>query len=202
MGTVTRPAPVKLICGFIFSRESAYLAAKAAVEKRHGKADFESDPIPFTFTDHYAAEMGASLTRRFCSFPRLIDPADIAPIKLRANRTEARLAENGRRRVNIDPGYVDMARLVLASTKDFRHRIYLGRGIHAEVTLFYQHGTFRPGELTYPDYRTERYIAIFNRIRELYAAQITRKDDRSPACRARAFGRRLCDRLQSRDGQA
>lgn len=169
MGTITKPVPVKLICGFLFSSEEAYGRAKAALEKRFGKADFETRGIPFTFTDHYTQEMGTGLTRRFCSFPRLIDPTTLADVKIWTNKIEQKLARDKRRLVNIDPGYVDLAKLVLASTKNFRHRIPIGGGIYAEVTLYYQAKSFRSWELTYPDYRTPEYIRIFNAIRELYA---------------------------------
>ena len=160
------------MCGFIFSTPAAYLRAKQLVERRFGKADFESAPIAFTFTDHYAKEMGTGLTRRFCSFSRLIKPDALAEVKVWTNRLEERLSRQKRRLVNIDPGYIDMARLVLASTKDFRHRIYIGRGIHAEVTLFYKDKHFQHGDLTYPDYRTPEYIGIFTAIRDIYAKQI------------------------------
>jgi hypothetical protein len=174
MGTVTRPSPVKLICGFIFSADEQYTRARSLIEKRYGKADLESPAIPFTFTKHYAAEMGERLTRRFCSFPRLICPSQLASIKLWTNRLEERFLLSGNRRVNLDPGYVDMAKLVLASTKDFSHRIYLDKGIHAEVTLCYscKSKSFKPWEWTYPDYRTPEYISIFNAVREIYITQI------------------------------
>jgi hypothetical protein len=175
MGTITRPAPVKLICGFIYSAEESYRSAKASLERRFSTADFESPPIPFTYTDHYAKEMGTGLIRRFCSFGRLIDPQKLAAIKILTNGLEEKLSRNKQRRVNIDPGYVDLAKLVLASTKNFRHRILISRAIYAEITLYYQDKSFRSGELTYPDYRTQEYIAIFNRIRGIYAEQITTK---------------------------
>lgn len=171
MGTIKKQVPVKLICGFIFSTADAYAKAKAVLEKRFGKADFESRSIAFTFTDHYTQEMGTGLTRRFCSFPRLIHPSDLAKIKIRTNGIEERLARDKHRLVNIDPGYVDLAKLVLASTKDFRHRIPVGGGIYAEVTLYYQSKSFQSWELTYPDYRTPEYIQVFNTIRDIYARQ-------------------------------
>ena len=78
----------------------------------------------------------------------------------------------GKRRVNIDPGYISQSKLVLATTKDHSHRIYLGQGIFAEVTLRYYKGTFRAWEWTYPDYASPPYIAIFNHIRKLYKEQL------------------------------
>src|SRR5512137_1277646 len=102
MGKIQRQPPVRLICGFIYSDEQAYAKAKAFVVRHHGAADFESGPIPFTFTRHYAPEMGENLTRRFVSFPRLISPEQLAPIKVWTNKLESKLSVDGRRRVNID----------------------------------------------------------------------------------------------------
>ena len=85
------------------------------------------------------------------------------------------MAKGISRIINIDPGYLDLSKLILASTKDYKHRIYLTKGIYAEVTLFYQDKTFCPWEWTYPDYKTGEYIEIFNRIRQIYAEQIKEK---------------------------
>ena len=80
-----------------------------------------------------------------------------------------------RRRVNLDPGYVSLSKMVLATTKDYSHRIYLGQGIYAEVTLHYRHGAFHPWEWTYPDYASQRYLDIFGHIRDIYVAQLRSK---------------------------
>ena len=101
----------------------------------------------------------------------MIQIAQLSKIKVFTNRVENKLSLNSRRQINIDPGYLDMAKLVLASTKDYKHRIYLDRGIYAEITLFYRDKTFQPWEWTYPDYRTSDYIRIFNQIRQVYAQQ-------------------------------
>jgi hypothetical protein len=113
------------------------------------------------------------LTRRFVSFKKTIPPEKLVDIKLLTNRLEVRTSHNGARRINIDPGYVDLAKFILATTKNYRHRIYLTRGIFAEVTLYYQGKTYTAWECTYPDYRTPEYIDIFNKIRSTYAQQIT-----------------------------
>jgi len=96
-------------------------------------------------------------------------------IKINTNIIEEKLSKHGLRIINIDPGYLDMAKLILASTKDYKHRIYLDKGIYAEITLFYQNKNFTPWEWTYPDYKSSDYIAIFNHIRALYAEQIKNK---------------------------
>jgi hypothetical protein len=177
MGKIYPQKPVKLIIGFIFKDETVFSKALVRLAKRFGKIDFESALLPFTYTSYYEKEMGTGLSRKFVSFKKLIPPEKLAEIKLITNRLEQRLASGNNRLINIDPGYIDLAKLVLATTKDFRHRVFLGRGIYAEVTLFYTKKTqdpqsgFTHWDWTYPDYRTPEYIGIFNRIREIYAQQ-------------------------------
>jgi hypothetical protein len=166
MGEIKRQLPVKLIIGVIFKDQDTLKKADILLERCFGKIDFESQTILFTHTNYYEAEFGKDLKRRFVSFKKPIFPEDLARIKNKTNIIEKRLSIKGNRQINIDPGYLDLSKLVLASTKDYKHRIYLGRGIYAEVTLFYQGKTFKAWEWTYPDYQTQEYIAIFNRIRE------------------------------------
>ena len=126
----------------------------------------------FGHTDYYRDEFGEGLSRKFLGFSSLITPEKLSEIKVLTNRIEDKFRKEGRRLINIDPGYLDMAKLVLASTKDFMHRIYLDRGIYAEITLSYQNKSFRSFDWTYPDYRSKEYIDIFNEIREAYRQQI------------------------------
>jgi len=172
MGRIKKQPPVKLITGFIFKDGEYFCKAKQGLRKSFGEIDFESQEIPFNHTDYYQKEFGHSLKRKFISFKRLITPQSIVETKIITNRIEVRLSKDSLRRINIDPGYIDMAKLVLASTKDFRHRIYLNKGIFAEIALFYQNKSFRPWEWSYPDYRTQEYFEIFNQIRKIYASQI------------------------------
>lgn len=172
MGKIKPHPKVKLIIGFIYKEEAVFNKAGLLLEKKFGKIDFQTNPIQFTYTAYYEKEFGANLKRAFASFDKLIQPEKLAKIKIFTNRIEEKLAHGSNRAINIDPGYLDLAKLILASTKDFRHRIYIGDGIFAETTLFYQDKTFKPGELTYPDYRSAEYIATFNKIRDIYAGQI------------------------------
>lgn len=172
MGTAREPAPVKLVASLMAGEAELFAAARAALEAAFGPLDFESDLLPFDHTDYYAAEFGTQLQRQFVTFERLIAPADLPAVKRRTNELEADLAQEGRRRVNIDPGYVSLAKLVLATTKDHAHRLYLGQGIYGEVTLTYQRGRFRPWPWTYPDYAADDCCALFMGIRERYRAQI------------------------------
>jgi hypothetical protein len=174
MGLIRKPHSVKLIIGFIFKDEAVLSLIQKILTRHFGQIDHESRILPFTQTDYYQKELGKDLKRKFISFKKLILPSGIAKIKNMANRLEERFLLDGKRRINIDPGYLDMAKLVLASTKDYMHRIYLDRGIYAEVTLYYQKNSFKSWEWTYRDYATAEYISIFNTIRELYAGQINR----------------------------
>jgi hypothetical protein len=172
MGKISNPRSVKLITGFIYQDPCVYLKAKTLLNKKFGEIDFESEPLAFIYTDYYQKEFGKNLLRKFISFKKLISPEKLPQIKSLSNKIEARLACKKGRKINIDPGYLDMAKLVLASTKDYYHRIYLNNGLYAEITLFYRGKTFRPWEWTYPDYKTPEYIRIFNQIRGVYAGQI------------------------------
>ncbi len=160
-----------MVVGFIYRDKAVFKKTKALLEKRFGKIDFESKNLPFNYTTYYEDEFGKNLKRVFISFKDLIPPQELAKIKITTNIIEKRLSKEDSRLINIDPGYLDLAKLVLASTKDYKHRIYLNRGIYAEITLFYAGESFRPWDWTYPDYKTPEYIAIFNRVRNIYTRQ-------------------------------
>jgi len=164
-------AKTKLICGFIFKETNNLKKAKIILSARFGEIDFESSIIDFDYTDYYEPELGKELFRQFISFKKLIPPELLPGIKIRTNRIERKLARNHKRTVNIDPGYLDLSKLVLATTKDFAHRIYLNSGIYAETTLVFRNRSFTHFDWTYPDYRTGQYIGIFNQIRDIYAGQ-------------------------------
>jgi hypothetical protein len=170
MGKPITAAPVKLIIGLLFSKDQILIKTERILKRSFGRTDFESGLIHFSHTDHYEKEMGAGLKRKFLSFEKLILPCELSKIKTQTNKIEKRLSINSLRQVNIDPGYLDLAKLVLASTKDYCHRIYLDRGIYAEVTLRYQGDSFRGWDWSYPDYKTPEYLEIFGQIRKLYYA--------------------------------
>lgn len=174
MGKINRRLPVKLITGLIFNDTSAALKAKAALRRSFGKIDYESPVLDFRHTDYYREEFGRCLKRQFLSFRKLINPARLDRIKILTNKIEGRLLRDKKRLVNIDPGYLDQARLILATTKDYSHRIYLNRGVYAEVTLIYRDKdkAFAPYSWTYPDYRSREYAGIFKQIRDIYLCAI------------------------------
>lgn len=172
MGEIRKHRPVKLIIGFIYKEKPAFDKVKALLIKEVGPIDFESPAIAFCSTDYYEDEFGKDLIRSFLSFKKLIAPERLAGIKILTNKIEKKLSKKGCRTINIDPGYIELSKLILASTKDYNHRIYLNSGIFLEITLFYRDKTFKPWEWTYPDYKTPEYIEVFNHIRHIYANQI------------------------------
>jgi hypothetical protein len=173
MGQIKKPIPVKLFIGMITSQVKTLSVVRNALKKKFGKIDLESEAIVFDFTNYYQREMGENLFRKFIGFKKLIDPGKLAYIKIFTNKLEEKSARRGRlRRINLDPGYITESNLILATTKGFQHRIYLGRGIFAEVTLKYQKGEFSHYEWTYPDYKTEKYKIFFKKFREIYRRQL------------------------------
>lgn len=159
---------VKLITGLLSADKNILSKAKKILEKYYGPIDLESPVIPFDFTDYYDEELGKGILRQYLSFIRLIRPEYISRIKRHTIRIERRFIVDGKRKVNIDPGFVALDKLVLATTKDATYRIYLGKGIYAQSTLFFQKGSFNPWQWTYPDYRSDMAIEFFNRVREIY----------------------------------
>lgn len=172
MGEAKTPEPVKLIASVFGADGSRLLQAESLLIAEFGSVDYRSGLLPFAHTDYYTSEFGAPLVRTIVAFERLVGPDLLPMIKCQTNRFEQANSAGGHRWVNIDPGYVSLSKLVLATTKDHAHRIYLRDGIYAEVTLAYRRGTFRPWPWTYPDYASPPYIAIFNHIRHEYHRQL------------------------------
>jgi len=176
MAKAQAPKPVKLFCGML-SGDAALLAGAAErLAQEHSAIDTTSEVFAFDYTDYYEPEMGPGLLRQFVSFAPLIDPGEIAAVKLRTNELEQEIAQEAgaplARPINLDPGYLTLSKVVLATAKDYAHRLYLGQGIYAEVTLHYQDGRFNEWPWTYPDYKTPGYHAYFTVLRERYLAQI------------------------------
>jgi len=172
VGEIKEPLPVKLIVSAFARGETLLAEAKVRLVAEFGPIDYESVPLPFDHTDYYTPEFGPGLGRRIWAFEELIEQGKLAAIKRRTNDIEMEWATEGRRRVNLDPGFVSYSKMVLATTKNHAHRIYVGDGIYAEVTLHFRDGTFRAWPWTYPDYASPTYLEIFNRIRALYTAQM------------------------------
>jgi len=171
MAIAEQADPVKLFCGMI-SSDAALLDELAGIlQNKYGKIDKAGEVIPFDSTSYYNAEMGQGLMRQFVSFVDLIDPGVLADVKLFTNELELKYSveRNGKsaRRINLDPGYVAPHGIVLATAKNFAHRIYLRDGIYAEMTLnFTSGGGFKYFDWTYPDFKTPAYQRYFVELRQ------------------------------------
>lgn len=166
-----KPSEFVNVTSLIFSTYTDYYLNELGplLEERLGDIDHVSEELPFSvFTSFYDQEMGPDLTARLVSFRRLFHPSELVEIKLIACETEDKTRIDGNRKVNIDPGYVHHTQFVLASTKHWANRIYIGRGVFAEITLMFVDGGFRPFEHTYPNYKHPDYIAELTKIRSLY----------------------------------
>ena len=163
------PPKVRLFIGVISSDRALCEKALRLCERSFGKADIVSSDYPFAHTSYYRDEMGDGLYRVFVSYPRLIDAhAGLVRAKKIAVDIERRFAKDGKRTVNIDPGYVNEARMVLSTTKDFSHRNYLGSKVFAEVTMLYQGKRWKALPWTFPDYAAGTYDVFFDRVRDAY----------------------------------
>ncbi len=169
MGNTREAEPARLFMSLIATGEDVLEAGLELLRSTFGKIDWMSESHPFDWTDYYEKEMGPHLIRRFLTFEALVSIPRLPEIKLATNRIEDRLAKsNGNRRMNIDPGYLCLQHLVLATTKGYTHRPYLRDGIYADLTLIYKNGSFRALEWTYPDYRQADMISQFNELRTRY----------------------------------
>ena len=156
----------KLIVRFLFRDHAVQMEALRELSGRFGPSDCLTEPGPFTFTDYYDKEMGPAILRQTCSFDEPVRPETLPDIKLFTNGIENRFRESGKRRVNIDPGLLTEERFVLATGKNFTHRIYLRDGIYADLTLIFQKGAYRPLPWTYPDCRTPEFLRLLLLLRE------------------------------------
>ena len=170
MGQIGQFKLEKLVMPILISRRQMRSPLLQELQARYGPLDYTSIDLPFTYTGYYNEEMGTPITRFFVSFLHLVDPGMLARIKSETNLLESRFTEAGRRKVNIDPGLLNLSRFVLASSKDGSHRVPLCAGVFAEVTLVFERGRYRPLEWTYPDYRSDPYREILADIRKLYKA--------------------------------
>jgi hypothetical protein len=156
-----------LFSSVLYSKEDCSLEAIGLMEGRFGELTMVTPPVKWDSSDYYRRELGAPIFRRFVFFRELVPQDALAGIKLITNGIEQELSADGKRNVNLDPGYLTAAKVVLASTKDYSHRIYLRDDIFAEVTLMYIRGCFVPNLNTYRDYREDKCLKIFYTARTL-----------------------------------
>ena len=167
--------PVKLIVGILACDERALKASHEPLVDAYGPADLVSDVYPFDMTEYYVDEAGPNMVRQFLAFENLIDPGRLAAIKHETNHAEQKLAKQldtpFPRPVNLDPGFIEPSKLVLASTKNFAHRIYIGDHMYAEVTMTYNKGKWEMFPFTFPDYKSGRYNDFLNKVRQRVVQQ-------------------------------
>ncbi len=182
MGDITSPRRVLLLLAAFSRHAAAFAWTRNRIERDWGPIALESVPFPFVDTNYYEPTMGPGLLKQFFAFEQLIDPGTLPPIKRLTNAWEEEYAAdckatsenattaevNEPRPHNLDPGYITLAKLVLASTKDHAHRIYLSEGTFAEVTLSYKHRAWQPHDWTFPDYRRAEYHEFFTRCRDWF----------------------------------
>ncbi len=172
---MSKPVPadeVKLMVSLLAADFDTINEALGSLCARYGNLDYLSSPQVFNCSDYYEIEMGGPLVRRFVFFEGLIRPEELPNIKIFCNSIEERHSRDGKRRANLDPGYLALPHLILATGKGYSHRPYLCDGIYADLTLIYRDGFFHPLPWTYPDYASLPIRKILNGMRERYLLQL------------------------------
>jgi hypothetical protein len=172
MSKPTVAQPVKLVFSVFSPLVAKIDEAISMLARLYGEPDFITALVPFDYTKYYCAEMGENLVRRFLSMEELIRPDELPDIKQAANNIEDKFSAGGRRLVNIDPGYICHAHLILATGKGYSHRPYLRDGVYADLTLIYQSKKFSSLPWTYPDYAADDQLLMFDKIRARYLVQL------------------------------
>lgn len=176
MWELKEPKPVKLVVGILAADKGCLEPAVETLQSTFGTVDFLSEIWPFDQTSYYKDQTGEHILRQFVSIEKLIAPGELAGIKHRTNELEQQLA--GRlnsdlpRPVNFDPGIIEASKLILATTKNYSHRIYIGKKMYAEVTLIYDKGKWQPLPYTYPDYKEQCYHDFFSKVRVKLVEQL------------------------------
>lgn len=166
LATVCKPPPAKLFLAIMYRDDTSKEKALEVFTKRFGDVDKEFGPLEVAaYTHYYDKKMGKGLKKCYMTFKKLIERHELCAIKIFTNEIENKLMKNGKRPVNLDPGYLNNDKLVLASTKDFFHRIYLDKGIYAEVTLHYRKGKYRFFSWTFPDYKEKEVQKFLEKAR-------------------------------------
>lgn len=168
MSIPQRTSPAKLVIGIFTARKDVFPPIAERLSSMYGKADTISAWMEFDYTTYYEKEMGSPLFRRMMSFEPLIDQDDLVDIKLGTNAIEKEYLHDSGRMVNIDPGYMVLSRFVLATGKDFAHRISIGKGIYGDLTLLYKNGAFQTLPWTYPDYADKTMVSYLTSVRSKY----------------------------------
>jgi hypothetical protein len=175
MGRIRRPQPVKLFIGVLTSLPEMLPEITSRLSALFGPTDVRTEAFPFNSTHYYDRELGSPIYRYFLGFSKLIGPEEIAGIKVKTNGVEAALARDNPvvpRPANLDPGYLEQSKIIVASTKNYYHRIYLSDGVYAEVTLHFEDGRWKTLPWTFPDFRNGIYNPFFVELRNVYRDQL------------------------------
>ena len=174
MGLIKPVLPVKYFFAITFRGDfeiEPFIRRTFAEE--FGPTDFRSEVFEFShFTNYYADDMGRDLKKTFISLEQLRAPDLLPEIKIKSNAMEKAFLLNNNREINLDPGYLTMAKVVLATTKDYSHRIYLAKGIYGDLHLCYAQKSFQKQPWTYPDYQQPQSLVFFNQLRSIYSQQL------------------------------
>ncbi len=172
MGKTLDFLPVKLFCGIIYNQNVDLSELRELLGSEFSSVDCESERVAFDQTDYYSEEMGTGLTRIFFAFSRLILPDELPEIKLKTNELEEFLSVNSKRRVNLDPGYISTGNVIIATTKNYYHRVPLSKGIYAHIEYLIKKKNISPLEWTYPDFKKEQYLKFFQQLLIKYRLQL------------------------------
>ncbi len=173
MGRQSSFNKVNLFTGIIFNDQVDPANVIIHLEKIFSEVDLASEVFKFEFTDYYCSEMGKILKRQFVSFKELISPEQLPEIKLLTNRIEIELSRSGKRMVNLDPGYLSDANVIIATTKNYYQRVPLTKGIYAHMEYVIKGRELKILEWTYPDFRSEEYKNFFKIMINLYKKKVS-----------------------------
>ena len=166
------PEPAKLVISLFLKEKSIIADVVEELSRKFGPVDMISSWFPFDYTEYYETEMGSPLFRRIFAFKNLIKQSSLAEIKLATNNIEHKYSKNGKRIFNLDPGYMIKSRFVLATGKNYSHRIYIGKKIYADLTLIYTKGSFQTLPWTYPDYADKKMLSCLEIVRSKYLTDL------------------------------
>jgi hypothetical protein len=169
------PEDAVIFVASLFSSKDVFDNAVPKLNDLFGCIYYQSPPLPWNYSAYYNEELGTPLYRHFMFFETVVDPVFLVDAKLAVREIEKEFSMNGKRQVNLDPGYMSLAKVVLASGKNYSHRIYLGRGVFCELELFYQEGRFNPLPYTYFDYRDDLSLKSFIKARGLLKKRLDGK---------------------------
>jgi Domain of unknown function (DUF4416) len=175
LGKVREPEPAILFIGMLYSDPAILHQGEQTLKEEFGNPLMESPASKWDYSPYYRDELGWPLSRKFIFFKNVIDPETLADIKVRTNEIEESFSINNKRLINLDPGYLTLSKIVLASTKNYAHRIYLKKGIYGEITLYFEDGIFKPHLFTYRDFQAKHCLDIFMQARSLFKKQLDEK---------------------------